>query len=57
MGRAGPGTGLGGHLFTGQRTDVEEEAIGNLPHHEGQVQNLDGQLGHRNGVVVAIGDV
>lgn len=48
---------MGGHLFTGQRTDVEEEAIGNLPHHEGQVQNLDGQLGHRNGVVVAIGDV
>lgn len=49
--------GRGGHLFTGQRADVEEEAAGDLPHHEGQMQDLSGELGHRDGVVVAIGDV
>lgn len=46
----------GSHLLTGQRADVEEKAVGDLPHHEGQVQNLNGQLGHSDGVVVVIGD-
>lgn len=45
------------YLFTGQRADVEEEAVGDLPHHEGQVQNLNSQLSHSDGVVVVIGDV
>lgn len=30
------------HLFTGQRADVEEEAVGHLPHHNRQVQHLNG---------------
>ena len=46
----------GSHLLTGQRADAEEKAVGDLPHHEGQVQNLNGQLGHSDGVVVVIGD-
>lgn len=25
------------YLFTGQRADVEEEAVGDLPYHKGQV--------------------
>lgn len=36
---------------------MEEEAVGDLPHHEGQVQNLNSQLSHSDGVVVVIGDV
>lgn len=36
---------------------MQEEAIGYLTYHKGQVQNLRGQLGHGDGVVVAIGDV
>ena len=31
--------------------------MGDLSHHEGQVQNLDGQLGHSDRAVIVIGDI
>lgn len=34
--------GRGSHLFTGQRANVQEEAAGDLPHHDGQMQDLSG---------------
>lgn len=45
------------HLFTGQRSDVQAEAAGNLAYHRGLVENLCSELCHRDGIEVAVGDV